>query len=143
MPTAIVGECDGAVQANTGTGPRHDNGYARGASVDFAIAISIIISVIIVAGSIAYIVYLFFRDQKIWSQGRDIRVLVEDVRHVGTNDSGSVTIDYRLSWNEGGVVRHVEGRDTILAIRSSAVQKGCEVDIRYVDDDHLLFVFDK
>lgn len=104
---------------------------------------AIIISVIIVVGSIAYIVYLFCRDHKILSQGRDIRVLVEDVRHVATNDSGSVTIDYRISWNEDGVARYAEGRDTILAARSPSVQKGCEVDIKYLDDDHILFVFDK
>ncbi|WP_326770588.1 hypothetical protein OG978_43335 (plasmid) [Streptomyces sp. NBC_01591] len=104
---------------------------------------AVIISVILVVGSIAYIVHLFNRDHRIRSQGRDLRALVEDVRYISSNDGGSANIKYRLSWCEGGVTRHVEGRDTIPAFYSSKVQKGCEVDITYLDDDHILFVFDK
>ncbi|MCX4550105.1 hypothetical protein OG204_16105 [Streptomyces sp. NBC_01387] len=103
----------------------------------------IALSVIIIASPIAYIVHLFKRTQKIMSQGRDIKALVEDVRHVGSNDSGSIEIRYRLSWREDGATRHVEGRDTISAVRFPKVQKGCEVDIKYLDDDHILLVFDK
>ncbi|QEU91147.1 hypothetical protein CP970_09865 [Streptomyces kanamyceticus] len=44
------------------------------------------------------------------------RALVEDGRHVGTNDSGSYEIAYRLSWREGEATR-------------------------YVDDAHIRFVF--
>ncbi|MEU8668154.1 hypothetical protein AB0C71_14780 [Streptomyces anulatus] len=99
-------------------------------------------SVAMAVGAIGYIASLFVRDHKIDTRGRDIRVLVEDVRHVGTNDSGSVTIKYRLSWNEGGEARYVEGRETLPARRLPQVRKGCEVDIRYLDDDHLAFVFD-
>ncbi|MFI8436830.1 hypothetical protein ACIGJO_24365 [Streptomyces sp. NPDC079020] len=102
-----------------------------------------IISAVIVVGSTAYIVHLFRRDHKIRSQGRDIRVRVEDVRLVSTNDSGAATIKFRLSWHEDGVIRYAEGRDTISAFHSSKVQKGCEVDIKYLDDGHILFDFDK
>ncbi len=41
---------------------------------------------------------------------------MEDGRHVGTNDSGSYEIAYRLSWREGEATR-------------------------YVDDAHIRFVF--
>lgn len=102
----------------------------------------VVLSVAIAVGSFGYIASLFVRDHKIATRGRDIRVLVEDVRHVANNDSSSVTIAYRLSWNEGGEARYVEGRETILARRVPQVRKGCEVDIRYLDDDHLSFVFD-
>ncbi|MCX4732261.1 hypothetical protein OG520_27885 [Streptomyces sp. NBC_00984] len=102
-----------------------------------------VISVVLVVGSIAYIVYLFHRNQEIRSKGRDIRALVEDVRYISSNDGGSANIAYRLSWHEDGVVKQVEGRDTISAFYSSKVQKGCEVDIKYLDDDHIMFVFDK
>lgn len=51
-------------------------------------------------------------------------------------------IAYRLSWNEGGEARYVEGRETLPARRVPQVRKGCEVDIRYLDDDRLSFVFD-
>ncbi|MFD9600350.1 hypothetical protein [Streptomyces sp. NPDC059970] len=94
-------------------------------------------------GSISYIARLFKRDHEIRAHGRDIRALVEDVRHLGSNDGGSVNIKYRLSWQEGGVTKSVEGRDTISSFRSSRVQKGCEVDIKYLDDDHIMFVFDE
>lgn len=102
----------------------------------------VVLSVAMAVGAIGYIARLFVRDHRIDTQGRDIRVLVEDVRHVGTNDSGSVTIKYRLSWNEGGEARYVEGRETLPARRVPQVRKGCEVVIRYVDDDRLSFVFD-
>lgn len=102
---------------------------------------AVIISVILTVGMIAYIVRLFLRDDKIKTHGRDIKALVEDVRHVGTNESGSFEIAYRLSWREGDVTRHVDGRDTIPASRMPKVQKGCEVDIKYLDDAHILFVF--
>ncbi|MCX4968034.1 hypothetical protein OHA98_25390 [Streptomyces sp. NBC_00654] len=101
-----------------------------------------IISAVLVLGSLAYIIHLFRRDHRIRSQGRDVRALVEDVRLVSTNDSGAATIKYRLSWHENGATKYVEGRDTISAFHSSKVQKGCEVAIRYLDDDHILFDFD-
>ncbi|MFF8503991.1 DUF3592 domain-containing protein [Streptomyces anulatus] len=106
--------------------------------VVFVVALSVAITV----GMIGYIASLFVRDHKIATRGRDIRALVEDVRHVATSDSGSVTVKYRLSWIEGGEARHVEGRETIPARRLPQVRKGSEVDIRYLDDDHLAFVFD-
>lgn len=101
----------------------------------------VIISGILIVGTIAYIVHLFIRGHKIETHGRDIKALVEDVRHVGTNDSGSFEIAYRLSWCEDGVTRRVDGRDTIPASRMSKVRKGCEVDIKYLDDAHILFIF--
>ncbi|MFD0344649.1 hypothetical protein ACFVH0_39285 [Streptomyces sp. NPDC127117] len=103
----------------------------------------VVISVLLVGGTIAYIVHLFNRDHKIRSQGRDIHALVENVRYVSSNDGGSTTIEYRLSWHEDGETRYVEGRDTIPAFYSSRVQKGCEIDIKYLDDDHIMFVFDR
>ncbi|QKT11653.1 hypothetical protein [Rhodococcus sp. W8901] len=104
---------------------------------------AIIISVVLIAGSIGYIAYLFIGDHRIRSKGRDIRVLVEDVRHISTNDSGAVTIRYRLSWRENGETKHLEGEETIPGFYSPNVQKGCEVNIRYLDDHHILFVFDQ
>lgn len=105
--------------------------------------IAVAISVIITVGVISYIVHLFRRDHMIRWHGRDVLALVEDVRYVSSNDGGSTTIKYRLSWQEDGETKYVEGRDTIPAFYSSRVQKGCEIDIKYLDDDHLHFVFDK
>jgi hypothetical protein len=104
---------------------------------------AIIISVIIIAGSIAYIAYLFNRDHKIQSQGRNIQALVEEVHYISSNENGTTNIKYRLSWHEGGVTKQVEGKETIPAFYSSKVQQGSEVEIKYLDDDHILFVFDK
>jgi hypothetical protein len=102
-----------------------------------------IISIAIIGGSIAYIVRLFMRDHKIRWEGRDIRAVVEDVRYLGSNDGGSSNIKYRLSWTEDGVTKEVEGRDTVSAFYSSRLQKGCEIDIKYLDDNNIRFVFDK
>jgi hypothetical protein len=104
---------------------------------------AIIISVIIIAGSIAYIAYLFNRDHKIQSQGRNIQARVEEVHYISSNENGTTNIKYRLSWHEGGVTKQVEGKETIPAFYSSKVQQGSEVEIKYLDDDHILFVFDK
>ncbi|CAI0924576.1 hypothetical protein V2T44_05225 [Serratia ficaria] len=104
---------------------------------------AIIISIILFAGAIAYIAYLFQRDHKIQSQGRDVQARVEEVRYLSANDNGTTNIKYRLSWHENGVTKQVEGKETIPAFYSSKVQKGCEVDIKYLDDDHIQFVFDK
>ncbi|MEU0628290.1 hypothetical protein [Streptomyces sp. NPDC005989] len=102
-----------------------------------------IVSAAIAIGAVSYIIHLFLRDHMIDTHGREIRALVEDVRRVAEYDGGSITIEYRLSWHEDGETKYVEGRETILARRSSQVQKGCEVDIKYLDDDHISFVFDK
>ncbi|MDV9198245.1 hypothetical protein [Streptomyces sp. Wh19] len=69
--------------------------------------------------------------------------MVEDVRYLGSNDGGSSNIKYRLSWTEDGVTKEVEGRDTVSAFYSSRLQKGCEIDIKYLDDNNIMFVFDK
>lgn len=104
---------------------------------------AIIISVILTVGVIAYIVYLFNRDHKIQTLGRDIQARVEEVHYISSNDNGSTNIKYRLSWHEKGMTKQVEGKETIPAFYSSKVQKGCEVEIKYLDDDHISFVFDK
>ncbi|WP_327711322.1 hypothetical protein OG912_24955 [Streptomyces sp. NBC_00464] len=103
--------------------------------------LAVIVSVILVVGAIVGIGRLFVRDHKIETHGRDIKAQVEDIRHVGTNDGGSFEIAYRLSWREGDARRTVDGRDTVLASRMPQLQKGCEVDIKYLDDAHILFVF--
>ncbi|MEU4502496.1 hypothetical protein [Streptomyces sp. NPDC024089] len=124
---------------NDGGDLRYGNVYARGAAMVFVV----VISVVLVGGSISYIVHLFRRDSRIRSQGRDVRALVEDVRFLGSNDGGSANIKYRLSWTEDGVTKQVEGSDTVSAFYSSRVQKGCEIDIKYLDDNNIMFVFDK
>ncbi|MEE1736699.1 hypothetical protein PUR49_09300 [Streptomyces sp. BE147] len=83
------------------------------------------ISAVLVVGGAAHITHLFRRDHRIRSQGRDVRALVEDVRLVGTNDSGAAIVKYRLSWYEDGSMKYVEGGDTVSVIHSSMVQKGC------------------
>lgn len=55
---------------------------------------AIVISVLISAGIIAYIVYQFIRDHKILSQGTDVRALAEDVRYISSNDGGTTTITW-------------------------------------------------
>ncbi|MGW2113127.1 hypothetical protein [Streptomyces sp. NPDC001948] len=102
-----------------------------------------IFSAAIAVGTVSYIIHLYRRDHLIDTRGRDIRALVEDVRRVAEYDGGSITIKYRLSWQENGATKYAEGRETILAHRSSQVQKGCEIDIKYLDDEHISFVFDK
>ena len=104
---------------------------------------AIFISVIIIVGSITYIGYLFNRTHKIQAQGRDIQARVEEVHYLSSNENGTTNIKYRLSWHEKGMTRQVEGKETIPAFYSSKVQQGCEVEIKYLDDDHILFVFDK
>lgn len=105
--------------------------------------VAIIISVLLTVGAIGYIVHLFIRDHRIRAHGRDIRMRVEDVRHLATNENGAATIRYRLSWREDGEIRRVEGQDTISGFHASQVQKGRDVLIRYLDDDHVQFVFDR
>ncbi|MFH8530113.1 hypothetical protein ACH4GE_17035 [Streptomyces tendae] len=100
------------------------------------------LSAVIVVGGIAHVVRLFVRDHRIETRGRDIEVVVEAVRYLSSNDTGAATIWFRLSWQEDGATRRVEGRDTIPAFHSSRVQKGCVVGIKYLDDDHFHFDFD-
>ncbi len=104
---------------------------------------AVIISIVLFVGFISYIVHLFRRDHRIRWEGRDILAVVEDVRYLGSNDGGSANIKYRLSWTEDGVTKEVEGRDTVSAFYSSRLQKGCEIDIKYLDDNNIMFVFDK
>ncbi|MFC9759249.1 hypothetical protein, partial [Streptomyces sp. NPDC056921] len=126
-----------------GVGPRPPNRDRRNTHPGAAMLFVYIVSAAIVIGTVSYIIHLFLRDHMIDTHGREIRALVEDVRRVAEYDGGSITIEYRLSWHEDGETKYVEGRETILARRSSQVQKGCEVDIKYLDDDHISFVFDK
>ncbi|WP_307360721.1 hypothetical protein [Microbacterium murale] len=100
------------------------------------------IAAVLAIGVTLYLVHLFRRDHRIRTRGRRVRARVEDVRHVTSADTGAVTIRYRLSWIENGVTKRVEGRETILAKRVAEVQRGREVDIIYVDDDHIQFEFE-
>ncbi|MFB8033926.1 hypothetical protein ACFC5Z_13415 [Streptomyces sp. NPDC056004] len=102
-----------------------------------------IFSAAIAVGTVSHIIHLSLRDRMIDTHGREIRALVEDVRRVAEYDDGSITIAYRLSWHEDRETKCVEGRETILARRSAQVQEGCEIDIKYLDDDHISFVFEK
>lgn len=106
-------------------------------------ALAIVISILLFGGFFGYIAHLFYRDHKIDAQGRELLARVEEVHYRSANDTGSVNIRYRLSWPEDGGTKQVEGRETIPAFYSSKVQKGSEVTIRYLDDDHIAFVFDK
>ncbi|WP_399096265.1 hypothetical protein ACGH2B_28940 [Streptomyces sp. BBFR2] len=107
--------------------------------ITFVVALSVVITV----GAIAHIVRLFIHDRRIEAQGREIQALVEEVRYLSSNDGGSSTIRFRLSWQENGATRQVEGKETIPAFYSSKVQRGCVVGIKYLDDDHLRFDFTK
>ncbi|HEI8868144.1 hypothetical protein [Serratia sp. AKBS12] len=104
---------------------------------------AILISVIIFAGFFGYLAHLFYRDHKIETQGRTLQARVDEVHYRSSNDNGTVNIRYRLSWQEEGISREVEGKDTIPAFYSSKVQQGSEVTIKYLDDEHITFVFDK
>ncbi|MEL5955812.1 hypothetical protein AADR41_13755 [Streptomyces sp. CLV115] len=41
------------------------------------------------------------------------------------------------------MTKEVEGRDTVSAFHSSRLRKGCEIDIKYLDDNNTMFLFDK
>ncbi len=103
----------------------------------------IVLSVVICAGAVAYIASLFISDHHILTRGRDVRARVEEARHLGANENGAVTLAYRLSWREGAATKRVEGRETIPARHAPRVRVGDEVDIKYLDDNHILFMFDK
>ncbi|MGW3086721.1 hypothetical protein [Streptomyces sp. NPDC001108] len=104
--------------------------------------VAFLISAVIAVGFVGYLATLFKRDHDIRWHGRDVRALVEDIRHIGTNDAGSFEIAYRLSWQEDGEKKTVEGRDTIPARRFPLLRPGHETAIRYLDDRKIMFVFD-
>ncbi|WBF45402.1 DUF3592 domain-containing protein [Serratia rubidaea] len=106
-------------------------------------ALAIVISILIFGGFFSYLGYLFYRDRKIDAQGRELLAHVEEVHYRSANDNGSINIRYRLSWQEGDATKEVEGKETIPAFYSSKVQQGSDVTIRYLDDDHIAFVFDR
>ncbi|WP_313353374.1 DUF3592 domain-containing protein [Kosakonia cowanii] len=105
--------------------------------------IAIAFSILFIVGMIAYIVYLFNRDHRIQSQGRDLQATIEEVSYISSNDNGTQNIRYRLAIHDGSVTRSVEGKETIAAFNSPKMQKGQKVDIKYLDDQHILFIFDK
>ncbi|WP_260255899.1 hypothetical protein [Streptomyces sp. 840.1] len=92
---------------------------------------------------VSWIVTLFVRDHRIAVHGRDVRALVEDVGVIARNDSDSVTIRYTLSWSENGGPKRVTGTETVPVRREAEVLAGREVNIRYLDDENLRFVFDR
>lgn len=105
--------------------------------------IAIVFSVVFIVGMIVYIVYLFNRDHRIQTQGRDLQATIEDVTYISSNDNGTLNIRYRLAVQDGSVTRAVAGTETISAFYASKMQKGQNVDIKYLDDRHILFIFDK
>lgn len=105
-----------------------------------SLVVAIIIAII--GFGAAWIVSLSIRDYRIAARGHNVRALVEDVRILKHNESDSVTIRYRLSWQEDEHRKRVEGTETIPAHHSAGIQAGLDVIIRYLDDDNLQFVFD-
>lgn len=100
-----------------------------------------IIGALVAVGAIVFISYLFVRDHRIRSRGRLIRARIDDVVRVATSETGAVTVKYRLSWREDGAPRQVQGRETISARNAARMLVGAEIDIVYLDDDHVLFEF--
>lgn len=107
-----------------------------------SLVVAIMIAIIGFGIGAAWIVSLFIRDYRIAARGHNVRALVEDVRILKHNESDSVTIRCRLSWQEGEHRKSVESTETIPVHRSAEVQAGLNVIIRYLDDDNLQFVFD-
>lgn len=105
--------------------------------------VGVVIGIVVGGVCVSWIVTLFVRDQRIATHGRDVRALVEDARVIARNDSDSVTIQYTLSWPENGGPKRVTGTETVAVRREAEVREGREVNIRYLDDDNLRFVFDR
>lgn len=61
-----------------------------------------LIGLLILLAGIGFVVSLFVRDRQFRKHGRRVRVRLEEVRHVGTSETGSVTVRYRASWREDG-----------------------------------------
>lgn len=105
--------------------------------------IAIIFSIVFIVGMIAYIISLFNRDHRIQTQGRELQATIEDVSYISSNDNGTLNIKYRLVINDEGAARTVEGKDTISSLNAPKMQKGLNIGIKYLDDQHILFDFDK
>ncbi|MFG2601147.1 DUF3592 domain-containing protein [Streptomyces sp. NPDC048462] len=105
--------------------------------------VGVVIGIVVGVTCVSWIVTLFVRDQRIAAHGRDVRALVEDVRVTARNESDSVTIRYTLSWSENGGPKRVTGTETVSVRREAEVRAGREVNIRYLDDENLRFVFDR
>ncbi|WP_406247492.1 hypothetical protein ACI7YT_17915 [Microbacterium sp. M] len=93
-----------------------------------------LIGLLILLAGIGFVVSLFVRDRRFRTHGRRVRVRLEEVRHVGTSETGSVTVRYRASWREDGVLKIVDGRETIPAKRLRQMREGATVDILYLGD---------
>lgn len=93
-----------------------------------------LIGLVILLIALALIVSLFVRDHQFRKHGRRVRVRLDEVRHVGTSETGAVTVRYRASWMEDGVLKLVEGRETIPVKRLRQMREGAKVDIFYLRD---------
>lgn len=93
-----------------------------------------LIGLVILLIVLAFIVALFMRDRQFRKHGRRVRVRLDEVRHMGTSETGAVTVRYRASWMEGGMLKLVDGRETIPAKRLRQMREGATVNIFYLGD---------
>ncbi|UYO96907.1 hypothetical protein OED01_15090 [Microbacterium sp. M28] len=93
-----------------------------------------LVVLIVVVILVGFIVSLFIRDRQFRKHGRRIKVRLDDVRHVGTSETGAVTVRYRASWAEDGRTKLIEGRETIPAKRLRQMQVGRSVYVFYLGD---------
>ena len=93
-----------------------------------------LIGLLILLGGVMFVVSLFVRDRQFRKHGRRVRVRLDEVRHVGSSETGAVTVRYRASWSEDGLLKVVEGRETIPAKRLRQMREGATVGIFYLGD---------
>lgn len=93
-----------------------------------------LVVLLVVVILVGFVVSLFIRNRQFRTHGRRIRVRLDEVRHIGTSETGAVTVQYRASWVEDGRRKIVEGQETIPANRLRQMREGRKVGVFYLGD---------
>ncbi|MDZ7320483.1 hypothetical protein N4G41_02430 [Kosakonia sacchari] len=102
-----------------------------------------VLVIALVGGFVLYIgrqCYLAYQTDQ---HGRLLNAKILSMRSTGSNDGGSTNVVYELAVDFDGVERIVKGSQTIDTFYSSQLEPGKEIQIKYLDDENILFQYRK
>lgn len=84
---------------------------------------------------------MFYKDALIKNHGVELNAKIINIRERSSNEGGSSNIHYSLWVDFPDGQRLVEGKNTVSTFYASQLEPGKEIQIKYLNDDNIRFIF--
>ncbi|ACX87794.1 hypothetical protein F6Q07_11620 [Pectobacterium parmentieri] len=97
--------------------------------------------IVVVTCFLFFIFYQFYNAYKIDKNGVIVKVKIDYVNFISSNEGGSSNISFILLANINGKDKVLEGYDTVPTFYSSQLMAGEYIEIKYIDEKNYSFIF--